>query len=381
MRIAINALTITPGISISAQVYLTNLLDALQRNDPINEYILVAAPWNAYLFPHPSGNLAVVVVPWRRGRVRRVVLEQAALPSILREERADVYYAVQGNALPLQLPCPSILNIHYMQNFSFPESLPWVRRLCLGVMMRHAARKASRIICGSQSVKAEIIRYLGVPPEKVRVVYHGIAKIFLDERHEASEGFVATLGIKKPYVLSIGNALPHKNLGRLIQAYVQVKHWGSFPHQLVIVGEARIRETLSTDLAGVPLPLREQIIFTGYLENRHLPSLYRSADLFVFPSYCESFGIPLLEAMASGTPIVTSNIQAMPEITGGAAYLVNPFDSMDLALGMLRVLTEAELREELIYKGQARIRDFSWDQTAQETVKVFEEIARLSDAG
>lgn len=374
MRVAINALSLRPGISISSQVYLTNLLDALQQHDRVNEYLLVAGPWNADLFHLAADNFGMVVVPWRLGRVQRIAVEHTILPTLLQKKRVDVFYAVQGNTLPLRLPCPAVLNIRYVQNFSFPESLSRMKRYYLGIMMRLAAAKAARIICGSQSVQAEIVKYLKVSPDKVRVIYHGIAKNFLERPREAPEGFLAKLGIERPYILSIGNALPHKNLGRLIQAYVQLKNWEPFPHQLVIVGEAGIRETVSRELRDVPPPLKEQIIFTGYLENCHLPPLYRSADLFVFPSYCESFGTPLLEAMASGTPIVTSNIQAMPEVAGEAAYLANPFDSGDLALGMFRVLTQPELREALIRKGEARIRDFSWDRTAQQTVQVFEEV-------
>ena len=375
MRIAINALTITPGISVSAQVYLTNLIEALQENDPANEYLLVAGEWNSELFPLLGKNFKMVVVPWQAGRLLRVLMEQVSLPSILKRERVDIFYAAQGNTLPLHLSCPAILNIHYMQNFTFPDTLPRLKRMYLSGMMRHAVEKAACVICPSESLKTEILRHLQVSPDKIRVVAHGISRVFLEDTDGSSQEVQAKLGVQKPYILTVGNALPHKNLGRLVKAYIQLKSQASIPHRLVIVGESRIRETLASELKGISSPLFEQIIFTGYIENNHLPKLYRSADLFVFPSYCESFGIPLLEAMASGTPIVTSNTQALPEVADGAAYLVNPFDPQDIARGMFRVLTEPQLREVLVHRGEIRIKYFSWDRTAQETAKVFAEVA------
>jgi glycosyltransferase involved in cell wall biosynthesis len=244
--------------------------------------------------------------------------------------------------------------------------------------MKLTAKRSDMIISVSGNLKKEIVNFLKVPENHVVVVQHGVSDMFSPvQRVDLLNDCKKKYGIKDEYILFVGNNVPGKNLENLVSAFNHLKRKYNIPHQLVLVGsidllKGRKELLLAAIQQATEIEIDKDIVFTGFVEHTELPSLYSGASVFVFPSYCESFGMPLLEAMACGTPVVTSNISAMPEVVGDAGILVNPYDVEEIAEAVYRVLSKPSLREKLVEKGLERVKHFSWEKAAKNTLAVFE---------
>ena len=225
----------------------------------------------------------------------------------------------------------------------------------------------------SESARDPVARYYHLHNHKIVVINTGVDVQFSNIQHhilnDADKQYLqARYNIPYPYILSVGRLDPHKNIHRLIEGYAKARNKHGISHTLVIVGgkheptyTQRVERTIDD------LGMRNSVCFTSFVEDKDLPLVYRGADAFLFVSLSEGFGMPLIEAMASGCPVLTSNISAMPEIAGGAAHLVNPYDTDEIAEGIRKLLRDMPLRTELVQKGLIRSRDFSWKRCAEET--------------
>jgi glycosyltransferase involved in cell wall biosynthesis len=237
--------------------------------------------------------------------------------------------------------------------------------------MWSAARKSDRILTVSEASKRDILHFFNVPPEKIVVVYNGIDERFsiqpsVEEIARVRERFQLDHG----FVLYAGTIKPHKNLVRLIEAFAALRK-GEFEElKLLIIGD-EISKLPALRRAVHSHKLHKHVRFLGFLPDETLAALYRLAAVFVFPSLYEGFGLPPLEAMASGTPVVTSNVSSLPEVAGDAAILVDPYDVSSIVDGVRRVLTDPVLADELRRKGLARARDFSWDRSVARTHDIY----------
>ena len=290
----------------------------------------------------------------------------------MRRERPDVYHAPHY-VLPPAVSCASVVTIHDCIHLMFPQYLP--SRMAYAYarsVMWAAARRAQSIITVSEASKRDILHFFNVPPEKVVVVPNAIDERFLvpppdielarvRERYQLQHGFV----------LYAGNIKPHKNLVRLIEAFSQIRQGPFQELKLLIIGD-QISKLPALRRAVHQLKLHKHVRFLGYIPDETLAVLYRSAEVFVFPSLYEGFGLPPLEAMASGTPVVTSNTSSLPEVTGGAAVLVDPYDVGSIVDGVRRVLTDPSLAAELRRKGPLRAREFSWARSVAKTKALYE---------
>ena len=277
---------------------------------------------------------------------------------------------------PLLSPCPSVVTIYDLSFLLYPESFKRSKRFYLGLFTRLSARRARRIIAISESTKRDVVRLLGVPPEKVEVVYCGIDDAFrpLPPQSWGERGEVAAFrskrGLPERFILFVGTIEPRKNVARLIEAFANLQTCKPAHLKLVIGGAkgwfyedvfARVEE----------LGLEGEVMFPGYIPVSELPLWYNAAELFVYPSLYEGFGLPPLEAMACGTPVVTANTSSLPEVVGDAGLTVDPLDVEGLAEAMRRVLDDEALRQEMRKRGLQRAKGFSWTKTAQETVQVY----------
>jgi glycosyltransferase involved in cell wall biosynthesis len=235
------------------------------------------------------------------------------------------------------------------------------------------ARKATLIIAVSQSTKEGLVNLLGIPPQKIRVVPLAVASRFKVVEDEAlKESIRRKYALPPRFFLFVGLLNPRKNGVRLIQAYHRFKSETDLPHKLVFVGaKGWLYEDVLAQIEE--LGLEKEIIFTGYVADEDLPPIYNLAEALVYPSLYEGFGLPILEAMACGTPVITSNVSSAPEVAGGAALLVDPYDVDQLAEVMYKVASQGDLRAYLTRHGLKRARDFSWEKTALETLAVYEE--------
>lgn len=282
---------------------------------------------------------------------------------------------VPAHVLPIVHPRHSVVTIHDLGYLHYPEAHRLLGRFYLDLSTRYNARAATHLIADSSATKRDLIERYGIETDKITVVYPGYDKTTFQpvRDEEAIEAVKARYGIAGDYILFLGTLQPRKNLTRLIKAFSNIQYLVS-NLQLVIAGKKGwlykeiFRRVEELGLGG-------KVVFTGYLPEGDLPALLSGARLFVFPSLYEGFGLPVLEAMACGTPVVCSNASSLPEVAGDAAVLVDPLDVEGLAAAMERVLGDEELRADLIDRGFEQARKFSWERCARETLDVLEKAA------
>jgi glycosyltransferase involved in cell wall biosynthesis len=367
MRVAIDTRKIHDfGIG----TYIRNLLRQLARIDQDTEYVLLCREPDLGIAAQLGPNFRGVVEPSPNYSLR----EQIHIPWVLRRERPVVFHAPHY-VLPPAVRCPSVVTIHDCIHLMFPQYLPnRAAHAYAKASMWAAARRSDRILTVSEASKRDILHFFNVEPEKIVVVYNAI-----DEHFSAAPSEEQVARIRERYqldhkfVLYVGNIKPHKNLVRLIEAFSRLRRTHD-DLKLLIIGD-EISRLPALRRAVHRNKLHKFVRFLGYLKDDTLTVLYRLASVFVFPSLYEGFGLPPLEAMASGTPVVTSNVSSLPEVTGDAAVLVDPYDPDSIGEGMRRILDDPRLAEELRIKGLQRAREFSWARSVEKTQRVYREIA------
>lgn len=370
MRIGINTLVAVPGGIGGTQTYLQNLIENLAKIDKENEYFLFVAPWNENLFKIKQKNFKKLIcnIP-SKPLFLRVLYEQIILPILAWQNKIDVFHA-PANVLPFIFLRPLVLTIHDYCAFTVPELIPSVLRYYWKITLKLSARRAHFIISVSQSAKEAIANYLNVSKKKIKVIYHGSEQLLLKTvpTQNKHNGDI-------PYILWVGKMYTHKNLVRLLHAYNKLIKTKHIKHQLVICGMKSWGYTCFAKTVK-ELNLQHKIVFKGYIPHSELKPIYTNASLFVFPSLIETFGLPILEAMSCGIPVITSNYGAMAEVAGDAALSVDPYNIDEIAEAMYKVLTDQKLKEDLIKKGLERAKQFSWEKTAKETLEVYKEVYR-----
>jgi len=321
--------------------------------------------------PEAAGRSNVTIIrsnfmyqePWR----------QFVLPLLLRRHGIDVCFFTNF-VLSVAGTCPMVLTIHDLSFRLFPRThslrnVIWARSL-----VPISTRRSKHIIAVSNNTKLDLVRLMNVPSQKVSVVHEGAPDEFQPEPQAEDEEAMAHYGIMKPYVLFVGTLEPRKNLNFLIRSFDQVAQAIPDVH-LVLAGrrgwmaQAIFDELEKRDLLG-------RVHITGYVRERYLPALYRQASAFVYPSLYEGFGLPPLEAMSSGTPVIVSRSSSLPEVVGDAGIYVNPLDTNELAQAMKDILNNPELAASLREKGLERASRFSWRKAAEQTLAILRDAAR-----
>ncbi len=300
-------------------------------------------------------------------------------PQLLSQYNVDVYHGVRNFELPVKKVCRYVVTIHNLVPLFFPELVPSKHLLFFKLFMKRAAKTADIIITDSKHSKRDIVHYLSIPEEKIRVIYLGY-----EPRHQRvvdqqmAQTVLTHYGISQPYLLFVGVIEPKKNLNRLVEAFSLLRQNSSIGKelQLVIVGgKGWFCENLYQKVQE--LHLDRHVIFTGFVPDDDLPYLYTGAEVFVFPSIYEGFGLPVVEAMAHGVPVVTSKVSSLPEIAGNAGLLIDPKDPEAICTGIAEVLSHPQKKEQMKQAGLAQARQFSWKRTAEETYKVYQEAYRM----
>jgi glycosyltransferase involved in cell wall biosynthesis len=285
----------------------------------------------------------------------------------------DVLF-VPAHVLPLIHPRSSVVTVHDLGYRHYPEAHPLLDRLYLDLATRYNARAARRVIAVSQATQDDLVQHYGLEPGKITVVYSGWDERMQPVEDETTiERVKARYGIRGEYVLYVGTLQPRKNLGRLLEAYGLLRKQaqrGGAPGLVIAGRKGWLYDPIFQQVER--LGLESEVVFPGYVTQEDLPALLSGARLFVFPSLYEGFGLPVLEAMACGTPVVCSNVSSLPEVAGDAALLVDPLDVKGMAEAMNRLLQDEGLRTELVERGYRQVRRFSWDRCARETLAVLE---------
>jgi len=367
MRIALDARKLRDfGIG----TYIRNLVVELARLDQTTEYVLLCKPEDIERMPKLAPNFRIVA---ERAKLYSIG-EQIRVPMALAREHVQLLHEPHYT-LPRLTRCRSVVTIHDCIHLMFPKALP--NRLAYAyarASIWSAARQADRVLTVSEASKRDILRFVDVPPEKVAVIYNAIDERFLRAPDEAQMELVRQrYQLNDPFILYVGNIKPHKNVERLIDAFGRARVGGLEHLRLVIVGD-EISKYPALRQAVHRHRLDKHVRFLGFQPSDTLASFYRLARAFVFPSLYEGFGLPPLEAMACGTPVVTSNVSSLPEVAGDAAVLVDPHDADEIAAAIRRVVTDEPLRASLIEKGAARARTFSWSESVRAVHKIYMEV-------
>ena len=362
-RIAIDARTVLQP-KTGDRTYTLGLLQGLARVPGEFEFdVLLDAPDFDHLIARAtegSPRFATHILPARNGRTWSLL----ALPSWAWQHKPALVH-VQYLA-PGALPCPFVTTIHDVVWRVLPHTFPARDRAIMNLGMPLSARRARLILTESRSSKNEIARTLRVSPAKIALTTIGIDARF---RAPVAPSTIENLRRKynlgtAPYVLSVGVLQPRKNIARLMQAFrFEKKARPELPHQLVVTGK--------TGWGAAPQTTEKDVRFTGYVEDDELPALYAGADVFAYPSLYEGFGLPILEAMAAGAPVLTSNRSSMPEVAGDAAVKVDPYDVNSIRDGLGLLLRDADLRDELRARGRAWAEHFTVQAQARETLAAY----------
>jgi glycosyltransferase involved in cell wall biosynthesis len=356
--------------------YIRNLLKQLARLDTDTEYVLLCRDADRQALAALGENFR----PVTESAGNYSISEQLRIPLALRRERVTLFHAPHY-VLPPLVPCRSVVTIHDCIHLMFPQYLP--SRLALRyahMSISMAARRATRILTVSESSKRDILRFVDAPPEKIDVIHNAIDERFAIEPLEEDVVRVRErFQLQDEFVLYAGNVKPHKNLERLIDAFHLVRQRGLDHIKLVMIGDEISRYAVLRR-AVHRHQLHKYVRFLGYVPENTLAVMYRLAGVFVFPSLYEGFGLPPLEAMASGTPVVTSNVSSLPEVAGDAALLVDPYDPAAIADGIYDVLVNENTRRTLRQRGLQRAKQFSWEQSVGRVREIYQEVAQVPAA-
>lgn len=370
MRIAIDAEMTNRRSPTGEYVYASSLLQAISRIDSKNRYVLYFNTPPLPDWTKGAGNFKISLSPFpRRGWL---LWQQIRLPLALLQGRANLFISPLP-FLPCYRPCKCIVIAHDIAPLISKDYHTFWQRFRFALVGRFALRQADEIIAVSQSTKNDLVKYLKIDPERITVVYAGfdsdLFRVQIDS-NEISE-LKKKYGIDQEYILFAGTLEPRKNLTRLLDAFALLQKRGWQRHKLVVTGKKgwlygsifrKIRE----------LELEREVIFTGYVPRQDLAGLMAGADVFVYPSLYEGFGIPPLEAMACGTPVIVSNTSSFPEVVGDAGIMVNPYDPDQIADAIYRVTSDDEIRKTMRKKGLEQTKKFSWEKGAKECVSLFE---------
>jgi len=344
------------------ETYVSNLVHALARLDGADDIIVATAHPDA-VGPLVAGARRITVAPVSPNPLRRLLRD---LPAAAARVGADVLLATY--TAPPVIGCPVVVVVH---DVSFKRHPAWFSRrdrLVLTLGVGTTVRRAAAVLTLSEFCRREIAALYPIPAERIHVTPLAPAPHFTPEEGNDAE-VLARHGIRKPYVLAVGNIQPRKNLLRLVEAYGRLASRHALPHDLVLVGQARWQAS-EIGMLIRRLDLGERVRAIGYARAEDLPALYRGADLFVYPSLYEGFGLPVLESMACGTPVLASEVSAIPEVAGTAARLVDPLSVGQLEDGIEAMCSPAGQRAAWREEGLVRSRQFTWERTARQTMGI-----------
>lgn len=379
MHIAINAYFWNRPNSGSGQ-YARQLVTHLNRLVSDLEITLIMPQFGADPLPDtvPSG-VNVKMVPLKAGSRGKLLFEQRLFPQVCREVGADLAHIPYWGA-PLRSPVPLVTTVHDLTPMLVPEYRKPLSARLYNALVAATARGSNHIITDSLASKKEIIEHLHIPQERVTAIHLGVGGEFSpDENLIVDMGILRKYDLPDFYILYLGGYELHKNLMTLLLAWSYVGQALGEDYPLVLAGRKpeKISETYPDyDDYIRRLRIEEYVRWIGYVDEADKPTLYRNAELFVFPSQREGFGLGVLEAMASGTPVVTTDSTSLPEVVGDAAFAVEAEDARAMAGAIIAAVIQEDLAADLRQKGLQRAQQFSWEETAKETLLVYDKVLR-----
>jgi glycosyltransferase involved in cell wall biosynthesis len=373
VKIGINVLYLLPGKVGGSETYIRNLVKWLPVIDRENEYLVFVNEESRGIFAPLPPRVTEVPCPVRAvNRPRRILWEQFGLPSRLKQLGIDVLLSA-GMTAPFRCPATSVLMLFDLQHINQPRNFPRYYLPFLRSIIYASAKSADGVLTISHQVKGDIIRSYHLPSERIAVTHLAVDHAaFAPGTPAGSDAVKKKYGLPDRFLLYAASSLPHKNHGRLFQAFRQVRERAP-GLKLVLIGardkgEAALRHLIRSE------GIEAEVTLLGWLPFEDVPAIYRACAAFVYPTLHEGFGLPVLEAMASGVPVICSGIEPLLEVAGDAALFVDPYAPAEIAKGIAAALLDGERRKQLIAKGMARAGEFTWEATARKTLLFLKDI-------
>ncbi len=369
MRIGLNALQIRAAKSGVGQ-YIAGLIDGLLQCMPAEDRLVIyATRETAPNYKRHDPRVELRVFSPQARRAAQLLHEWFFLPGQIARDHIDVFHG-PSNFLPRHCPCPAVVTIHDASRQVDPSRFTRANLLYWAYMMRHTVRMNTPVITVSHAAAADLQKHLQIAPERIRVIYEAAHAHFSAQPSTDDAVILERLGVRRPYLLNVATLEPGKNTVRLIEAYARYRRAVAQPATLVLAGDRgwkseAVFETIERE------GLREHVQYIGHVKDDALPALFRGARFFLFPSLNEGFGLPPLEAMQCGTPVIAANSSSLPEVLGDAALYVNPLSVDDIADKIIDLWNNDSLREELRTKGLQQAARYSWQKTGEQTLKVY----------
>ncbi len=387
MRIGIDARTILnpeKGDAIGVGHYTYQLIRYLLEADKENEYVLFfdfrVREKDVKKFTRPNVKIKFYPFSDYKKYMPGAYSEILGTATLARENLDVIHATSPMSRIPASYRGKTIVTIHDLAVYKVPDVFPRLMKTKTRAVLNLMAGKAGKIIAVSNSTKKDILEIFKCPADKVKVIYSGYDKRFSDKSTAPREKILEKYGIKDKYILFLGTLEPVKNISRLFEAFkifrdTRKKEQGKCEYKLVMAGKkgwmAKEYKQIAKDLE-----IGKDVVFTGYVIGDEIVPLFQYADFFVMPSLYEGFGTTVLEAFATGTPAIVSNVSSIPEIAGDAAELVNPFDVQEIAGAMLKLSRDENLKNIYREKGLRQVEKFNWEKTARETLEVYKQLQK-----
>lgn len=366
VKIGINLLYLLPGVVGGTETYAVELLKGLAKiNDQDDFFVFVNNECAQWPLPEAKNFYKINCSVNATNRLARYLFEQIVLPKLLKKYGIDIVHSL-GYVAPLFTPCKSVVTIHDLNFITLRNIMSFKRNIALRFFSTMSAKKADKIITVSNFSKHQIAQMLKIDEKKVVVIYEASMEnnsnikvnwLELKKRYKIAE----------PYIVAFGGGSIHKNIPVLIDAYMMIE--SEFPHQLVLIGHVPSNVDIR-QLSRKP----DRIITTGFIERNDIMPILSHADAFVLPSLHEGFGLPILEAQQAHVPVISSMGGSLPEIAGDGAMYFHQYSVDDLSKSIRHVLTDINLRQQLILRGNENLNRFSWEKAARETALVYQTI-------
>jgi len=372
MRIGINLLPIRKKLT-GVGVYAYNIIAELVKKDKNNKYLLFVNRENRDVFSFDKDNIQTIEFPISAENVfQRIFWEQFLFPFYLKKHQVDLLFS-PSVVMPVFSSCKNVVCIHDLTPFHIKRKFNSLRTNYVKIMTKVSARRADKILTVSYNSKIELQKFCNIPLEKISITYNSINGKILSPDLQLWEKFKKEKCIPERYILYVGTLEPGKNIINLVRAFKQVKYSDQLDHKLVIAGG---KGWLFNDIFKEirKLKIVNDVIFPDYVPESILGLLYQNAAVSVLPSLYEGFGIPALEAMYFGTPVIVSKVSSLPEVVGDAGKLVNPNDTDEIAEAIKEVILNKSLSDKMIKRGIEQSKKFSWRRSAEIALKVFLEV-------
>lgn len=368
------------GIDVSALVkeaagigqWIIHIMNNIMKIDTENDYFLFT--YDDIKIPYTLKENWQVV--YYGGQNKKQIRYLTHMPKLLRQYNIDVFVGTRHYLPPFNKRKVKYLAIvHDLIPLYMPELFTKEHKLRFKIFTEICRRQAHEIVAVSNATKQDIIKYLNFDKSKIHVVYEAANPIFnMEKDADAIKKTMESYKIDQDYILCLSTVEPRKNMLRTIKAYERCILQNNLPYKLVIVGGSGWNNGEIYDYVQSHEKLKPHVIFTGYVSYEDVKNIYANASLFIYASLCEGFGLPILEAMQSGIPVITSNISSMPEVAGNACELIDPYNIEELQQAMVKVLSSEELRNNMIEKGLKQAANFSWEKSAEEILNIIKNL-------